>query len=329
MAAAPALYRRVPPPFAPPAAGSALAVAIRAGLARQPRSLPTEYFYDDRGSALFEEITRLPEYYQTRTEEAVLASRAEAIVAQARPEELVELGSGAGRKVGLLVGALARAGRPAALTLFDINATFARDSAARLAGAWPGLRTRAVIGDFTRDLTALAWGPRRLVILFGGTLGNLAPAQVPRFLRRVARRAGPGSHFLIGVDTVKDPARLEAAYNDAAGVTAAFNLNILLHLNAVLGADFDPGRFRHRAFWDPERRWIEMRLVATAPSTVHIPGAGRDVRLRAGDEVRTEISCKYDRHSFRALLPGSGFTLARWDTDPEGLFALALLRRDA
>jgi L-histidine N-alpha-methyltransferase len=326
MAAAPALLS----PVSRPREGrAALAAEIRAGLAGWPRSLPTRYLYDDRGSALFEAITRVPEYYQTRTEEALLARLAGDLVAETLPDELVELGSGAGRKVGLLLGALVRATRPAALTLFDINATFARSSAARLAAAWPGLRARAIVGDFTGDLTELEPGVRRLVILFGGTLGNLAPPVVPGFLRRVARRAGPGSHFLVGVDTVKDPARLEAAYNDAAGVTAEFNRNILRHVNAVAGTDFDPRRFRHRAYWDPERRWIEMRLVAVVPSRVRIPDGRPDVRFRAGDEVRTEISCKYDRRTFGELLPGTGFTLARWETDPEGLFALALLRRDA
>ncbi len=325
MAAAPAMHTTT----APPSARARLLAEVRAGLEGWPRTLPTRFLYDDRGSALFEAITRLPEYYQTRTEEALLARLADTLVAETRPDELVELGSGAGRKVGLLLDALARTGRPAGLTLFDINATFARSSAARLAAQRPGLRARAVVGDFTGDLAPLRWGARRLVILFGGTLGNLAPEQVPWFLRRVACRTGPGSHFLVGVDTVKDPARLEAAYNDAAGVTAAFNLNILRHLNAALGADFDPRRFRHHACWDPRRRWIEMRLVAAVPSVVRLPGSAPDLRFHAGDEIRTEISCKYDRHTFGALLPDTGFTLARWDTDPEGLFALALLRRDA
>jgi len=318
------------PSIVPVAAPSLPRVAadVRAGLLAHPRTLPSRLFYDDRGSALFEAITQLPEYYQTRTEEALLARVAGTLAAETSPDEVIELGSGAGRKVPLVLEAVARAGRPLSLTLFDINARFARASAARLAASHPGLRTRAVVGDFTTDLEALGRAARRLVILFGGTLGNLHPREVPGFLTRLARQLGTGSHFLVGVDTVKDPARLEAAYNDAAGVTAEFNRNILRHLNRALGADFDLGAFGHRAFWDPERQWIEMRLTARTRTVANIPGACLTLPLRAGDEIRTEISCKYTRATFSALLPGTGFSLARWDTDPEGLFALALLRRD-
>ncbi len=308
---------------------SRLVAEVRAGLTGTPRSLPSKYFYDDRGSVLFEAITQLPEYYQTRTEEALLAAVADELVRETRPEGIVELGSGAGRKVRLLLEAVARTELPRRLTVFDINPRFVRTSAARLAAAYPGLRADAVVGDFTEDLAGLGRAPRRLAILFGGTLGNLAPFEVPAFLRRLGRQLGAGSHFLVGVDTVKDPARLEAAYNDTAGVTAAFNLNILRHLNRVLDGNFDLARFAHRAFWDPEREWIEMRLVATAPSAVHLPGADLAIRFAAGDEIRTEISCKYTRDSFGALLPATGFALTRWDVDTEGLFALALLRRTA
>jgi len=307
---------------------SRMAAEVRAGLEAHPRTLPSKLFYDDRGSALFEAITQLPEYYQTRTEEALLARLAGTLAAETSPDEVIELGSGAGRKVPLVLEAIARAGRPVRLTLFDINARFARACAARLAASHPGLRAGAVVGDFTTDLEALGRAARRLVILFGGTLGNLHPREVPGFLTRLARQIGAGSHFLVGVDTVKDPARLEAAYNDAAGVTAEFNLNVLRHVNRALGADFDLAAFAHRAFWDPERQWIEMRLVARTRTVVTIPGALMTLRLRAGEEIRTEISCKYTRATFSALLPGTGFSLARWDTDHEGLFALALLRRD-
>jgi len=312
-----------------PGARLRMVAEIRAGLTACPQYIPSKYFYDDRGSALFEAITQLPEYYQTRTEEALLARIADELVRVTQPAALVELGSGAGRKVRLLLDAAARMPLPRHLTVFDVNARSVRASAARLAAAYPGLRTQAVVGDFTEDLSALGWGTRRLAILFGGTLGNLHPGEVPGFLRRFARQLGPGSWFLVGVDVVKDAARLEAAYNDAAGITAAFNLNILRHLNRALGADFDPARFAHRAFWDASHEWIEMRLLATAPGTVRIPDARLALEFRPGDELRTEISCKYTDRTFGALLSGTGFTLDRWYTDDEGLFALALLRRDA
>jgi L-histidine N-alpha-methyltransferase len=304
-----------------------MAAEVRAGLLARPRELTAKYFYDDRGSELFEAITRLPEYYQTRTEEALLAGVADELIARARPRELVELGSGAGRKVRLLLDAMARAGQTRRLTLLDINATFVRRAAARLRAADPAVTVRGVVGDFTDDLRALGPGGGRLAILFGGTIGNLHPAHVPAFLRRLADQLAPGDHFLVGVDVVKDPARLEAAYNDSAGVTAEFNRNVLRHLNHALGADFDVGAFAHVAFWDARRRWIEMRLRATRAVRAHVPAARLDVRLARGDEIRTEISCKYTRRSFGARVRGTGLVLDRWLTDPENLFALALLRR--
>jgi L-histidine N-alpha-methyltransferase len=306
-----------------------MAADVRLGLFTRPRSVPSKYFYDGRGSALFEAITRLPEYYQTRTEEALLASLADDLIARTRPTELVELGSGAGRKVGLLLDAMRRAGRPTRLTLFDINGTVARQSAARLASHHPAVAVRVVAGDFTEDLLALGNGGGRLAILFGGTIGNFHPDEVAGFLRRLGARLAPGDHFLVGVDTVKDRARLEAAYNDAAGVTAEFNRNILRHVNRALGGDFDADAFEHVAFWDARHEWIEMRLRAARAMRVHVAAAHLDVSFRAGDEIRTEISCKYTRAAFERRLEASGFALDGWFTDREALFALALLRRTA
>jgi L-histidine N-alpha-methyltransferase len=313
------------------AALSPMAEDVRAGLLSRPPLLSSKYFYDDRGSALFEEITRLPEYYQTRTEESILARVARDIIARSRPVELVELGSGAGRKIRLLIDALlsSEAGptRPR-LVLFDINERFVQDSAQRLSTAYPGLDVHALVGDFTDTLEPLGPGGGRLAVLFAGTIGNLVPFEATRFLRRTARHLAPGDGFLVGLDLVKERSRLERAYNDAAGVTAAFNLNILAHVNRELDGDFDLSRWRHLAFYDDEREWIEMRLVSTERQRVRIAGARLDLTYAPGDEIITEYSCKYTRESFNGLLAGTGLEMEAWYADPERLFALALLTRE-
>ena len=304
-----------------------MAGEIREGLTASPRWLPSKYFYDDRGSRLFEDITTLPEYYQTRTEEHLLAEIAGEVVERVHPAELVELGSGAGRKTRLLLAAMARAGRLERCLLLDINPLFLSESTRTLAREFPGLSARGVVGDFLDDLHLLGPGGGRLAALFAGTIGNVHPAQVPAFLARMAEQLAPGDGFLVGVDLVKDVGRLEAAYNDAAGVTAEFNRNILRVLNDRLGADFDPEAFEHVAFYDRANAWIEMRLRASRSQRVRIPAASLDLTFETGEEIRTEISCKYTRASFASLLPGSGLDVDRWYTDPEHLFALALLRR--
>jgi len=305
-----------------------MAREVRAGLLAQPLpTLPCKYFYDDRGNALFDRITRLPEYYQTRTEESILKAIAGDVIDRARPRELTEIGSGASRKVRYLLDAMRSRALLERCVLLDINERAIATSAERLAADYPGLQVRAIVGDFLEDLPALGPGGDRLAIFLAGTVGNLPPEDVPPFLRAVARQLAPGDSFLVGLDLVKDERRLRAAYNDAAGVTAEFNRNILRALNAGLGADFIPEAFAHVAFYDRERAWIEMRLRATRDMRVRIPGAGVEMDLRAGDEIRTELSCKYTRKSFEALVVGTGLRLTRWFTDPERLFASALLRR--
>jgi L-histidine N-alpha-methyltransferase len=308
---------------------SAMAAEVRAGLLKDPPEIPCKYFYDDAGSRLFEEITRLPEYYQTRTEERILERHADAVMGRLRPTELVELGSGASRKTRVLLDAMARAGLLKSCVLFDINERSLRESLRGLASAYPGLEARGVAGDFATDLATIgASTQRRLAIFLGGTIGNLLPSAVPPFLGSLAALLSRGDGFLLGVDLVKDPARLHAAYNDAAGVTARFNRNILKVVNEALGGDFDTAAFEHVAFYDPERAWIEMRLRAVRPTRVRVRGAGIDRTFEAGDEIRTEISCKYTRPSLTALLPGTGLQLVDWLADDEGLFALAMLERD-
>jgi L-histidine N-alpha-methyltransferase len=306
-----------------------MAEDVRASLCRRPvPELPSKYFYDARGSALFDAITQLPEYYPTRVETAILAANAAAIVDDLAPRELVELGSGAGLKTRLFLDAMqARAALQGAV-LLEISEPYLRRSLAELRGAYPGARLRGVVGDFEHDLASLGHcDGRRLALFLAGTIGNLHPDALPRFFREAARVLAPGDGFLVGVDLVKDPARLHAAYNDAAGVTAEFNRNILRVVNDRLGADFDPDAFEHRAFYDRDRAWVEMRLRATRAMQVAVPLAGVSLSLAEGDEIRTELSCKYTRESFAPRLTGSGFVVERWLTDDERLFATALLRR--
>ena len=312
-----------------PASLALMAREVRQGLRTRPlRSLPCKYFYDDRGSALFEAITRLPEYYQTRTEERILAACAEDVIAIVRPRELVELGSGIGRKIRLLLDRLHLRGALERCVLFDINARFLVSAVRQLRRAYPALDARGVVGDFTRDLGALGPGGGRLVLFLAGTVGNLHPSELKAFFRRVARILAPGDAMLLGVDLVKAKARLEAAYNDSAGVTALFNRNILRVINERLGGDFDLAAFEHVAFYDARNAWIERRLRANRAVRVAVPRAGLRLRLAPGEEIRTELSCKYTRRSLEARLRNTGLRLFRWYTDPERLFALALLVRN-
>jgi L-histidine Nalpha-methyltransferase len=212
--------------------------------------------------------------------------------------------------------------------LLDINESVLADSIERLSSEYPGLEARGIVGDFMQDLPALGPGGRRLVLFLAGTVGNLHPDhELPPFLHALTRQLAPGDGALVGVDLVKDQRRLHAAYNDAAGVTAEFNRNILRVINAGLGADFDPRGFDHVAFYDRDNAWIEMRLRARRDMRVRVPACAVELVLHRGEEIRTELSCKYTRESFAARLSGTGLTLDHWYTDPESLFASALLRR--
>jgi L-histidine N-alpha-methyltransferase len=305
-----------------------MAAEVRAGLSRRPLpELPCKYFYDERGSALFEAITELPEYYPTRTETALLAAHAGAVVERVRPRELAELGSGAGRKIRFFLDAMRERESLESVVLLEINEAYLQESVSRLQDAYPEARVRGITGDFVSDLAELGPGGGRLLLFLAGTIGNLHPDELPAFFRAAAATLAPGDGFLVGVDLVKDPARLHAAYNDSQGVTAEFNRNILRVINHRLGADFDPDDFEHRAFYDAERQWIEMRLRARRRLTACVPAARVEIRLAEGDEIRTELSCKYTRESLTARLSGTGLVVERWITDPECLFASVLLRR--
>jgi L-histidine N-alpha-methyltransferase len=306
-----------------------LKAALRAGLSLPLPTIPCAFLYDDRGSRLFVEITRLPEYYQTRTEEALLQRFAGSIVEAVAPSQLVELGSGAGRKIRLLLDAGRESGGLRRCLLMDINAGCLRDSLSSLRADYPELDFELLRGDFQADLGLLGPGGGRLMLLLAGTIGNLDPSALPIFLQSAAARLEGGDGFLIGLDLVKDRRVLEAAYNDSAGVTAAFNLNVLSALNAQVGADFDPAAWEHVAFYDDERAWIEMRLRSRVCQHVELPGIELELDFLAGDEIRTEISAKYTRGSLARQLDRTGLQLERWYADEQDRFALALLRRVA
>ena len=310
---------------------------LRAALLRTPREIPSRFFYDERGSLLFERITELPEYYQTRTEHALLADIADRVAALSRATQLVEIGSGAATKTRVLLDALDRAGRLRLYVPVDVAETTVHRVACELAEEYPGLAVDGLVADFNADLSPLPTlhqagpaGPAggqepRLVIFLGGTIGNLPPAEAHRFLTARHHEMAPGDSFLLGVDLVKPVARLEAAYNDAAGVTAEFNRNILRVANQVAdGGTFDPAAFTHRAFYDPAQRWIEMRLRADRRQHVHLPALGLDLDLAAGEEIRTEISAKYDRTTAESLLAAAAFRPAHWFQDHDSLFGLVL-----
>ncbi len=297
---------------------------VRSGLTAPRRTLPSKWFYDARGSALFEEITRLPEYYQTRTEAQILEQVADEIVAAVRPVEIVELGSGSSRKTRLLLDALHRAGTGDRYVALDVSRDALEDALRQLRDAYPWLEAVGVVGDFDHHLDAL---PRRgpgLVAFLGSTIGNLDAHGQARFVADLAAGLAPGDAFLLGVDLVKDPGVLEAAYDDAAGVTAAFNRNVLEVLRRELDAEIDVDAFRHVASYDRELARIEMLLRAERPTALRFPSLDLDVPMAAGDDIRTEISSKFTRPHVEGLLAGAGLALARWDTDPDARFALAL-----
>ncbi len=304
--------------------GAALRHDARRGLGSRPKWLPPKWFYDDRGSALFDDITRLPEYYPTRCETEILEHRAGEIAAACGADTLVELGSGTSHKTRLLLDALAAAGSLTRVVPFDVSEATLRRAADALAASYPGVEVHAVVGDFERHLHLLPRGGRRLVAFLGGTIGNLEPAPRAAFLADVAGDLAPGDGLLLGTDLVKEPGRLVAAYDDATGVTAEFNVNVLRVLNRELGADFEPRAFRHVAHWDPHQERIEMRLRSLASQTVTLPAIDLGVAFAEGEELRTEVSAKFRREGVEAELAAAGLRLARWWTDAAGDFALSL-----
>jgi L-histidine N-alpha-methyltransferase len=304
-----------------------LADDVLDGLTRPLKELPPKHLYDARGSELFDAICALPEYYQTRTERLILQAHAEDVVRRTGAVELVELGSGSATKTRVLLDAMAAAGSLARYVPVDVSATTVHAVAELFADEYPGLSVLGLVADFERHLEHLPEpaGPR-LVPFLGGTIGNFPPGSRRRFLRSLRNTLGPEGHLLLGTDLVKDPHVIEAAYNDSAGVTAQFNLNVLHVLNRELGADFDVGAFEHVAFFDREREWIEMRLRATEPQHVRVDALELEIDFAAREELRTEISAKFTPEGLRADLGAAGLELVELFTDPGELFAVSLAR---
>jgi L-histidine Nalpha-methyltransferase len=297
---------------------------VARGLQATPKELASKYFYDEEGSALFDAITRLPEYYPTRTERGILVARADEIAERSGADTLIELGSGTSEKTRLLLDAFHRRGALGRFVPFDVDEATLRAAADAVAGEYPGVAVHAVVGDFERHLGLLPGGGRRMIAFLGSTIGNLTPEQRALFLAEIRANLEPGDTFLLGTDLVKDVGRLEAAYDDSAGVTAAFNRNLLHRLNRELDADFDPDRFEHVAVFDTEREWIEMRLRSAADQVVTVAGLDLTVRFAAGEEMRTEISAKFRSDGLAAELTVAGLRLLDLWTDSAGDFALSL-----
>ncbi|MGK4584337.1 L-histidine N(alpha)-methyltransferase [Kitasatospora sp. HPMI-4] len=297
---------------------------VRHGLTASPKWLPPKWFYDARGSELFEEITRLPEYYPTRAEREILLARAREIAAVTKARTLVELGSGSSEKTRLLLDALREVGSLRAYVPVDVSESALTAAGRALTEDYPGLAVHAIVSDFTQGLGLPPGGGPRLVAFLGGTLGNLLPAERADFLATLRRELEPGDALLLGTDLVKEPSVLVAAYDDAAGVTAAFNRNVLAVVNRELSADFDPAAFDHVALWDPAAEWVEMRLRSRASQTVRVDALGLPVRFKEGEELRTEISAKFRHARVADELTAAGFRLAEWWTDDQGRFGLSL-----
>jgi L-histidine N-alpha-methyltransferase len=303
---------------------AALAADVLRGLTATHKWLPPKWFYDDAGSALFGQITRLQEYYPTRREREVLATHASDIAAQTQAGMLVELGAGSAEKTRVLLDALLLEGTLEHFVPVDVSDSALIEAATAVAQEYPGLEVHGVVADFEAHLELLPTGDRRLVAFLGGTIGNFEPAPRADFLSRVAESLRPGDSFLLGTDLVKDPDRLVRAYDDAAGVTARFNLNVLAVVNRELGADFDLSAFSHVAVWNAEEHWIEMRLRSDRAQTVHVKALDLDVSFAAGEMMRTEISAKFTRARVEREFAAAGLRLASWWTDRAGDFAVSL-----
>ncbi|MGB6454255.1 MAG: L-histidine N(alpha)-methyltransferase [Streptosporangiaceae bacterium] len=299
---------------------------VQAGLTASPKTLPPKYFYDERGSMLFDEITRLPEYYLTRAETSILREHATEIAELSGCESLVELGSGTSAKTGLLLRALLDRGTLREFVPLDVDSAVLTDATEMLASQYPGLSLAPVVGDFEHDLHAIPPGGRRMIAFLGSTIGNLALPARASLLAEVASTLSAGDTFLLGTDLVKDVGRLLPAYDDAAGVTAEFNRNVLSVVNRELGANFNPHSFRHVALWDAANEWMEMRLRAVGEQVVTVSDLDLTVTFTAGEELRTEISAKFRSDGLRAELAAAGLETVRFWTDTNGDFGLTLAR---
>lgn len=296
------------------------------GLSQSPKILPSWYFYDDRGSKLFEQICTLPEYYPTRTETAILQTYAPEIAQTTGPCELVELGSGSSTKTRLLLDAYANLDQPLRYLPIDVSGGMLKSSALELLSRYPALEVHGLVGTYElalKRLPPLAL-PTRILAFLGSTLGNLDPQACEQFFDQITLALQPGEYFLLGVDLQKDKAQLEAAYNDSQGITAEFNRNILHHLNWRFQGNFDPSQFQHLAFYNNTHHQIEMHLQSLSPQTASLQALELDVSLAVGETIRTEISRKFNLHQIQQDLQAKGLEPIRTWTDPQGWFGVIL-----
>lgn len=300
---------------------------VREGLSQVPKVIPPKYFYDDRGSVLFEEITKLDEYYPTRREREILETHSFEIAKLAAADTLVELGSGTSLKTMLLISAFHEQGFIERFVPFDVSASTLRDAATMISERWPDVAVHAVVGDFERHLGEIPSVGRRMFVFLGGTIGNLDKAQRRNFLGELVATMNPGDTLLLGTDLLKEPERLVAAYDDSQGVTADFNLNMLRVLNGRLDADFDIDRFEHVALWNEDLQRIEMHLRSTADQAVTISELDLTIEFSEGELLRTEISCKFVRETISQELADAGLEMKHWWTDSAGDFGLSMSER--
>ena len=298
----------------------------RLGLTSTPKWLQPKWFYDERGSDLFEQITRLAEYYPTRTESSILSAHAGDIARRTGAHTLVELGSGSSEKTRLLLEALREEGTLRQYVPVDVSESALRDAVVAIHDDYPMLAIHGVVADFTQHLDRVPGRTPRMIAFLGGTIGNFLPDERAVFLGDLRDTLVTGEWLLLGTDLVKNPDVLVPAYDDATGVTADFNRNVLAVLNRELGADFDLANYEHVALWDAENEWIEMRLRATAAAEVTLSELALDISLQTGEEIRTEISAKFRPEGIEGELAKAGFDLDVWLTDPQGRFALSLAR---
>jgi L-histidine N-alpha-methyltransferase len=304
---------------------ASLAEDVREGLSRYPRELPPKYFYDARGSELFERITELPEYYPSQVEQNILDAAGIRIIDLVQPDEIVELGPGSARKTTALLKPMMDLAPNARYVPVDVSESAVQECADRLVSMYDGLTVHGVVGDFEGHLDRIPEASgRRLIAFLGGTIGNLDHSRRSALLKALRAQLGPDDRVLIGTDLVKDRERLEAAYNDSAGVTAEFNRNMLRVINAHLDGDLDPDLFDHVAFYNEHARRIEMWLRAREDMSARIAALEMDIEFEAGEEMRTEISCKFTRDSLAREYRDAGLDLIAWYTDSDGLFALSL-----
>jgi L-histidine Nalpha-methyltransferase len=310
-------------------ASATMARDVRRGLMTIPKEVSPKYFYDDRGSVLFEQITELEEYYPTRREREILVGRsAEIIAAAGKPATLVELGSGSAAKTRHLLSAMSEAGCLQTYVPIDISEEITHRTAELLVDEYPGLEVRGLVCDFEHHLERIPdTGENRLIAFLGGTIGNLYPYQRRAFMCRIAALMFPGDHFLLGTDLIKDRARLEAAYDDSEGVTAEFNKNVLEVLNRELGGDFDLDAFEHVARFDAEAERMDIRLRSLAAQTVRLERIELTIEFATGEELKTEISTKFTRERLEEVYAHAGLELCGWFTDAAGDYALSLARR--